>query len=151
MYWTTELKCRKFTNVMCCYVFFIETTSLAAFAFAIYCICTGDFDTSAWNLPFNIVVPFDTTPIWGWFVDWFYQAISGFAYGSCMIIPTIYFVCTCNYIIAICTHFELLVNSLSGDVREIHMESKHQLRPKMWIDVRQKLSQLVDGHTNLLE
>lgn len=141
MYWETERKCSLYTKSMLYYIYFHQMPCVAALTYAIYCIYTNDIDTSAWNLPFSVFVPFDTQTVLGWLFCWFFELIAGFVYILSMIIPTTYFFGFCLYIVAICNHFDLLVDKFNEDIEQILM--RH--------DVRKNVLQLIDIHVNVLE
>lgn len=152
MYRSTEQKCRKFTKFYLYYICCNQSSFVAALGFAISSICVGNLDTSAWNLPFNLVVPFNTEPLWGWFLHWYFQFTASLSYTLCMIIPTTYFVCLCRYIAAICNHFKLLIDSIRFDVEQIQYNSKNrQNNTDVWQNVHTKLIELVDLHVNAME
>lgn len=163
MYWSTEQKCRKFTRQMLYYLLFNMLSFPMALIYVIYCIYMGNLDTSTWNLPMNVVMPFDTQQIWGWFLKWIFEFGAAYSYFLSMTIPTIYFVCFCQYIVAICNHFELMVDAIRLDVEEIqsvkrgrknHSNKWQSVRTKavrMKLVVRPKLVQLIDFHVNVLE
>lgn len=147
MYSATEQKCGKFTRFMIYYLLFNMLSYPMALAYAIYCIYMGNFDTSTWNLPMNVVVPFDTQSIFGWLMKWMYEFGGAVSYFLSMTIPTIYFVGFCRYIVAICKHFELLIDAIRLDVEQIQSDQNGRQKHH----VREKLSQLIDLHENVLE
>lgn len=143
MYFSTEQMCRKFTRLMLYYGVFNLSSIVIALNYAIYCMCTGNWDISTWNLPLNNVFPFDKS-FGGWILKWLFQASTFFTYACCMIIPTTYFVCFCRYIVAICKHFEMLFN-------EIQFDNFGRSQCKENTQIRKKLSGLIDHHVNVLE
>lgn len=152
MYWEIEQKCCFYTKLLLYYIYGHQMPVVAALSHAIYCICTGDFNTSVWDLPFSVVVPFDTQSIWGWLLKWLFEFGAGFAYILCMIIPTTYFFCFCLYIVAICNHFELMIDHIRFDIEQIQSDTtgRHK-HANMWHDVRKNVFQLIDMHVNALE
>lgn len=152
MYWETEQKCFLFTKRMLKYIYFHQMANVAALGYAISCICKNDFETSTWNLPFNLVVPFDTRPVWGWLLKWLFELSCGFAYTLGMIIPTSYFFCFCLYIVAICNHFELMVDMIRLDIKKVQSgRRKRRKCVKMWIKIRKNIFQMIDIHSNVVE
>lgn len=156
MYRSTEHNCRKFTKFYLYYICCNQSSFVAALSFATYSICMGHTDTSQWILPFNLVVPFNTEPLWGWFLHWFFQFSASLSYTLCMIIPTTYFACFCRYIAAICQHIEILIDSIRFDVKQIHDDPKNQPNDKSstnfaWQNVYSKLTELIDLHVNVME
>lgn len=141
-YWSTEQKCFRFTRLMVCYGVVNLSPVVIAFVYAVYCMRTGNWDTTTWNLPLNIAFPFEAT-VWGWLLKWSFEISTFFTYACCMIMPTTYFACFCQYIVAICKHFELLVDDIRCDVERFQCKPTRQ--------IHKKLSQLIEHHVNLLE
>lgn len=112
MYWENEQKCRKFTTIMSYYVFAHQSIVMASLCYSIYCICIGNWDTSTFVLAFNIVVPFNTRHLFGWYIQWLIQLCMSISYVLCVVSVTSYFVCCCFYVQAICDHFNLLIDSI---------------------------------------
>lgn len=151
LYWENEIKCRKFSTAFfhfgCCHVLSLTTALIPAF----YGILTGNIVTSAWGLPFNIVLPVSKESVSGWFLYWFYSIHIDMIYTLCMILPTSHFVCFCYYIIAICNHFGLIISSVRNDSQQIRKEKNTNKHPKMWRDVKKKVCRAVDLHINSYE
>lgn len=73
IYWNNEQKCRKYSKRACICIYFNQASFVAAFAFSALMILNGQFDSSKLQLPFNLVVPFDTKSPYGWYALWFVQ------------------------------------------------------------------------------
>lgn len=120
--------------------------------FAIIGIRSGQIDMSAYILPFKMVMPFNTDTISGWCMEWFIQLNVGLSYAICMIISTNYFIYYCYNIIAICVHFELLIDSIECDVARISSEyEQKQHRTMAWQRVRTKFKRSVAIHVKMIE
>ena len=143
------MKCQKLTKIFFYYGCVQVSTFFAAFFSAIFDICNGNIDVSAWNLPVPVELPFDIKSIFGWFLNWFFQFGSGTVYSFCMILTTTHFVCFCYYIIATCKHFDLFIESLHADCDKIEKEKNTQKHPKMWSNVRENLQHIVEIHINI--
>lgn len=98
--------------MMTYYIGFHVNAFIIAFFHAAYEIYHGRVDTSNWDTPFNVVVPFSTDYIWGWFCKWFFELSASFAYVVTGAFCTSYFVSFCLYIDAICDHFNWVINSI---------------------------------------
>ena len=122
IYWRCEQKCRKHTQRLSYYVFFHTLLFPIALIHAFVCIASGNYDTSLWLLGFDVVVPYDQTRIWGWFVTWFIQLSMAFSYALCMTTVTSFIVSGCYYIYAMCDHFNVLMNSVGRAVERIRTE-----------------------------
>lgn len=135
MYWKTEQKCRQFTRYMSYFIYVDQLIPIAALFYSFYCIYAGSRDTSTWILAFNILVPFDTQNLFGWYLKWFICLTMSISYASAVTLITSYFVSCCLYIQAICNHFNML-NSLT----EQNAES-----------IRKNLTQAVNIHVTTFE
>lgn len=127
MYWKNEQKCRKFTKIMTYYVLLHQSIVMACLFYSIYCITVGNLDTSTWVIAFNIVVPFDTQSLFGWYLQWLIQLSMSISYVLSVVSVTSYFVCCCFYIQTICDHFDMLVKSIEqkdGEIGERTQEKK---------------------------
>lgn len=120
MYFKTEQKCRKITKYMSRYIPIHQSIVIASFFNSIHCICIGNLDTSTWDLAFNIVVPFDTQNLFGWYLKWFIQLSMSVSYALSVTSITSYFICCCLYIHAICKHLNLLNNLIQENNESIH-------------------------------
>lgn len=150
LYWKTELKCRRVVKMMLYYIYFHQWTFITAILYALFNIGTGNFDTSTWNLPLNLIAPFNTQSVWGWLLKWFFEFSSGLSYALCNIMTTSYFICFCLYIGAICNHFSMLMDSARHNVRQNqkdHCQNHHEI----WLTVHSKLTQCINLHDNVLE
>lgn len=151
IYWSNELKCRKYTKRICCYILWHCQVFVAAFFYPIYCIYAGKLDTSKWPLPFNMVVPFDTTTIQGWYLMWFIQINSAITYCLSVISTTSYFVACCLYIVATCDHFNFLIRSIEANIKESLGEKNSDKRVIIRRNIKEKLINVIQHHTDILE
>lgn len=149
IYWKYEQKCRKYTIHMIRYVFCHQQTLVVALVHSIYCICTGNLETSTWGLPFYMAVPFDTARIFNWFILWFFQFNTIFSYSLPMSSTTLYFVCCCLYIAAACDHFKFVIHSVNESVK------KYRNMPQNYVEmhrrITQNISQAIDIHSKIYE
>lgn len=124
---------------------------VAAFFYSIYCLSTGNRDTSTWILPYTISVPFDTKTIQGWYMLWVIHTNIGVTYDAIMINISSFFVCCCFYIAGICEHFDWVINSLNDDVTFIRSEKNSADIQKRHIAMKKKLAKSVKIHIHLFE
>lgn len=138
--------------MMTCYIGFHVNAFIIAFFHAAYEIYCGRVDTSKWDTPFNVVVPFSTDYIWGWFSRWFFELSASLAYVVTATFCTSYFVSFCLYIDAICDHFNLVINSIPRYNEFIRKTngSKNQLA-KMQRDIKITFLQAINVHMELYE
>lgn len=141
-YWKIEQRCRKYTSMISRYVHCCEQfISVSALVKSIIWICMGDFDTSAWTLPYDLAVPFDQISLWSWYLLWFIECNMGMvSYASSMVPVTVHFVCCCLYIFGICEHFELLIQTTWDDADLYRAEKNSQKRINLYIGNFRKYS-----------
>lgn len=152
VYWTTEQKCRQYTNIISfTYVMFFEGTFVIIFIYAIYSILIGKFDASLLFLPYYMVVPFDTTTKFGWFLKWTIQSIMSFNYSMCVLATTSFFFCCCLYIAAICKHFTILFVSIAEDSEQLRNVNESSKRWKLQKKIGKKLRQAVELHITIFK
>lgn len=151
IYWDTEQKCRKFTQMFVKFIFFNQQMYAAAMIFSIYCIIEGNFDISTWVLPFKCWAPFNTETVFGYYVMWMIQFSMGLAYSSSQVTITAYFVCCCYYIVAICDHFKFLIKSFNVEV-ETNLEEKNPLvYQKKNREIQEKITEAIDVNVKAYE
>lgn len=150
-YWDCEMKCRRLTKRFLFYGCIHLSTFLPILIFVFIDIFKGEFDGSAYNLPFNTIVPFDMQTVSGLLLTWLLQLNESFTYNVHMITTTTQFVCFCYYIIALCNHLNLLINSMRFDTQKIQMEKNTQARQQMWLDAKVKLQRAIEIHIDVHE
>lgn len=146
-----EMKCRESIKFMASYICFNMSTFVGALIYAIYSICIGNHDNSSWMLPLNIVLPFDTSTISGWFVEWFLQCNAGFSYAISVSLSSMYFVCLCLNIITICNHFDFLLESVDQSLMQIQNEKIPKKRKIVWFNINRTLCEAVKIHVKVNE
>lgn len=145
------MKCRRLLKRFLGYACFHLSPFFPVLISAFLDNLNGEFDGSAYNLPFNAVVPFNMDSVSGWYLTWFYQFSVGFAYCVEMITVATYFGCFCYYIIAMCKHFSLLIDSIRLDSRQIHAKKNTRNRHQMWLNARAKLERAIEMHIDIYE
>lgn len=141
--------CRKYTKRIWCYILGHQQVFVAAFSYSIYSICTGNLDTSTWPLPFNMIVPFDAKPIWGWYLLWFIQINCAMSYCICTVAPTSYFISCCLYIGATCDHLDFITHSINLNDENSRQESVLHTNQKFCMEKR--LIEAVKHHSEILK
>lgn len=111
----------------------------------------GDYNTEEWNLPYTLVVPFDKTKLWNWYLLWFLQCNMGFSYTSSMVPVTVYFVCCCVYVFGVCEHFGILMKAAWNKAEDYQKEKNNTKKKTMYFQLQKILSGAIDAHVNLLE
>lgn len=136
IYWECEQMCRKETRRFGYFVVFHTSTFTIVLTYALICIVFGHYDTSSWYLSFFLVLPFKQTYVFGWLLTWLTQFDIAFCYALCMTSITSYMVSCCNYINAMCDHFNVLVNNVAEDVQRLKMEDN----PKKIDEIRREIN-----------
>lgn len=150
-YWKSEQKCRKLTTTIASYIHLEQLIHFAVFLSSIHNIWIGNFDTSTWNLIYNTVVPFDTQKIWCWYILAFIQCNMAFTYSACQIAPTVYFVCCCIYICAICEHIDLLMQSITRNADDYQNARDPSKKKELHEKIKRTLCQVMEVHVKLFE
>lgn len=141
MYWENELRCRKYTLRISYFLIFHTFAFTVTLVYAAYCILMGKYDTSSWYLSFNVVLPFDKTKLFGWFLTWAAQFSMALAYALPMVSLTSYFISCCFYIHTMCKHVTNIMDSVQRDVEDNLVE----ISPSKILKKRQKiLNQLIE-------
>lgn len=152
IYWNMEKMCRKTTKIMIGYVLIQEQMFVVTFVYSIYCICIGNTDTSSWPLPINLFIPFNAkaqTTLCGWYLLWLFQFNGSAFYSLCTMSTTSYFVCCCHYIMAICNHFESLMQSINGNVEQNSRQQNERKYKRNVCIVERELREAVDLHVKI--
>lgn len=150
-YWIVEKMCRRRTLIVTCFVFWNESAFVGPLVYSFYCIWSGGYDISEWNLPFNIIVPFDTTNLLGWYLLWLYQFNVSLFYSSSFTVITSFFMSCCLYIGGICDHFDFLCNSVIEDVERNRTEKDPKKQHNRNQDIRENIGRMLQLHVKMFE
>lgn len=118
--------------------------------YSIYCMLNGNYNTSSWLQPYNLVVPFETESIFGWFKLYLVQCYLGTVYSLSKSSVTSYFMSCCLYVTALCEHFALKVAEIKAiNTKRLKMKG-FEVR-KANIDIKIKMNELVIHHHKTLK
>lgn len=151
IYWTTEQKCRKFTKILFRYPFAHLSSFSPSLIGALYHIYFGEYNVESWQLPFLLAVPFDTTVLWGWCLEWLIQVNTAIGYSVTLVSTTSYFVSGCLYVMGICDHFDLLIASVNDEVDRFRKEKNLLELQRISRNIREKLVHALVIHVKALE
>lgn len=151
LYWKCEQKCQKLTRIISRFVHNTQMVYSTELLISIYNILIGNFDTSTWILGNNLILPFDTKSLWGWYLQLFIEFEMGFAYCSSMIPATTLFVSCCTYIGAICDHCSLLIYSTNNSLSPVLDEKNSRKYNQKRLELIEKLFRTVKMHNKLHE
>lgn len=151
IYWKNEKLCRKLTITMYGFIAFVQSVFITFIAYFFYGNLTNKCDTSDCPLPFQMIVPFDTDNVFGWFSIWFLQNITAIAYALCTVSIESYFFCCCFYINAICEHFHVKIKTINENITEIQMEKCAQKFEMKMNKLKGELHHAVEVHHKLLK
>lgn len=150
IYWECEQKSRKYQRIICNYVFCELFVYFVAICISLYNIYIGHFDTSAWSSPYNLIVPFDTSTVWGWYLYLFANFNMGMTYTASATSATSYFVVCCLYIRTACDHFDKMMQHTSDTIVQLRNASE-PLRPKLLSELKLKMAQAIEIHVKIFE
>lgn len=151
IYWKNEKYCRKRTKQSLYYVAFNQASFVITLLFSVYFLFIGKFDSSKLLLPFNLILPFDTKTVLGWYILWFIEFNIGFSYVISMVGITSYFVCCCFYICTICDHFQWLLQSLEADVKRNQSEKNTQKHTQNLKKIKEKFLHAIEINIKAFE
>lgn len=154
IYWNVEEKCRKYTKILglgC--ICLTQAMVVITFMSSIYSIVIGNLDTSTWELPFSLTVPFNTETISGWYMLFSLNFCIAFSYAICISTTTSYYVAGCLYVRAIFDHFKALIDSLKDDFHEQKDDTEAQPKnsKKMYRNFEKKFRDAVEIHVKMYE
>lgn len=116
------------------------------------CIWDGNFDTTTWTTLYNIVVPFDTTTIVGWYFFYIVQCYLACTY--CYNQPTVitFFMGCCLYVETLCKHFKCLIHKSQIDFKnEVPTINNSSKKRKIESQVKRNLIQAVQLHMKTIK
>lgn len=151
IYWMTEQKCQKYTRFIRYYVYFDTLGWTGVFAYAVFCIAVGNYNTSSWHLPFFMVLPFDETRVYGWFFEWCIQCSIVFGYCYALTSITAYFVSACFYIVSMCEHFNVIMNCIKSNIKQNQVEIFSWKIRENELKITKQLAKAIKFHNTIFE
>lgn len=151
IYWKAELKCRKYIKIIAGFIVMNQVMYTWPFLRSIFDVCTGNIDPSKWNLAFGVVMPFDMTTLWGWYLAWFIESNFAFAYSTAMVATTSYFVALCIYIGAVCKHFIYYVQLNEIYAQNLQKEKDANEQMKLTQRITETLTRSIEIHIKSYE
>lgn len=149
IYWNCELEGQKQVGRISRFIHFNQTIYVLVLSFSIYKMCHGNFDTSDWLSTHNLVLPFDDTTVWGWFLRCFIQINDTFSYVSGMVPAASHFVCCCIYIGAICDHFNHIIRA--PNMEEFKETKNQRENSEICLKLKENFVQAIQLHFKLFE
>lgn len=150
IYWIAEKKCRKITLIMSTFIVMNQSVFMPPLIISFYNLYMGIVDTSI-QLPFTIYVPFKIESMMRWYMLWFFQFSVDFGYGMSMSAPTSYFMSSCVYIVAICDHFNAIIDLVKKDIELNNQEKSPIERRRRYEKIKANLAKAVDIHVKIFE
>lgn len=151
IYWIAEKTCRQCAKIIASYIPVHLTLFITAVFCSIYNIRSGNLVTSTWFLPFPVLMPFDSSSILAWYAVWFLQINIGTAYVLSITSTTLYFVCCCFYIRAICEHFAWCIQAANEDIELNRNEKDPAEQGRRRQMIQNNLGKSVEIHVQLIE
>lgn len=133
------------------YVAVTQTAHFVSMLVSILSMLAGNFDTSTWPFVYNMVMPFSTKPVLGWYLAWLIQLCIGMAYTTSMTSVVAYFVNSCIYVRAICHHFHLLIQSIEQIIIKNRDEHDAIKCEENYRKIEAKLRKAVQIQVNVIE
>lgn len=128
-----------------------QFTYLWNFAYATYCVCMGNYDTSTWPAPMDLSVPFDKSTIIGWYSLTFILMCMDLTYLISLLLGTTHFIACCIYIAAICEHHELVLRSWQENIEQNQREADRQKFEENSAKIREQIKGIVQIHMEIFE
>lgn len=151
IYWNVEKTCRKYVKIVLTWVVLNHTMTFASLLNSIYFIAIGNYDSSNWILPFDLVVPFGTEHILGWYLLWTFNLMIDFAYCVCVSSPISHFLCYCLYIRGICDHFDSSMESVQRDTKSSRTEKNPLKYREVAKRIKEELCKAIEVQVKLFE
>lgn len=111
------------------------------------CMWQGNFDTSTWFFPVKVVVPFDTSTVFGWYMKFFIYTTAVDVYFFAISSTVIYLASCCLYIEAGCKHFQLILKDIDENAGSGKINKKIFHRNRLKDQIRTGIS----FHIELIE
>lgn len=146
-----EEKCQQYTTRIGYFVYSTTCTHILVIIYAVSYIAIGNYDTSSWPLLFNYATPFSTATILNWFFMWIVQVNESLGYSRCMTCVTSYYVSCCNYINAMCDHFDLIMEAMRLDLERNQIEKSPRTIEKVRLSITGHFIETVKLHIHILE
>lgn len=122
IYRKAEDNCQSFSTFLRKSLLYMGTFGILALAMIYSCVCMwqGNYDTSTWYLPYYLYVPFDTSTVFGWYLQLpTTQAIFCYSYTYVSATTICYFVNSCIYIVACCDQLKLMIGIMNEKFTQI--------------------------------
>lgn len=128
-----------------------QSAYVSTFIYTIYWILIGNTDASIWPVAYELSVPFDTKTISGWYMLLFFSNSMDLAYLTCSIFGTTLFIGLCIYIVAICEHFDLLMQTIQTNIhRNLHEKDPRKFNETK-SKVRAQIREAIQTHIMIYE
>lgn len=128
-----------------------QVAYVLTFIYSVYYICAGNYDTSTWPVLLEMSVPFDTTTMYGWYLLLLFAASMDFAYITCMLLSTTQFIGCCMYIVAICNHFESIVQMVDANIEQNRHEKNLRKISKAHAKINAQICDAIQIHIKIYE
>lgn len=110
--------------------------STSTFIYSICWVFSGNTDASTWPVVFKMSFPFDTKTIIGWYLLLIYTTCRDLAYIICLSLGTTQFIGLCIYIVAICDHFDSVMQMVQTNIEQ----NLHEKNPGKFIETNAKIN-----------
>lgn len=151
IYDEVEQKCRKYASLAFNLLALNQIVHVGTLFYSFYNIAIGNFDITTWVLAFRVYIPFDTSEIVAWYLEWLLVFGTCVSYYLCQSTITAYFVCCSIYLMAICDHFDFVYNSVMDGSEQIQNEKNQQKYKEKRHQIWKRLCKSVSIHIKAFE
>lgn len=96
-------------------------------------------------------VPFDTKTIYGWYLLLFTLICMDISYLTCFLLASTQFIGLCIYILAICEHFDLVMQTVQASVEQNLHEKNQQKFEETNTEIIAKCHEAIQIHVKINE
>lgn len=151
IYDNVEQRCRKYASLAFNLLFLNQIVHVGTLLYSFYNINIGNFDTTTWVLAFRVYIPFETSEIVAWYLEWLLVFGTCVSYYLCQSTITTHFVCCCIYLMGICDHFDFTYNSVMDCSEQIQHEKNPQRHKEKCHQIWERLCKSVNIHNKAFE
>lgn len=150
IYWRAEQTYRQMSKVISiAIVLYDQSTYWLTFVYSFCFILTGNLDASTWPVIFELSVPFDTKTIFGWYLQLLITTCLDLAYIMCMLFGTTQFIGSCIHIMAMCEHFDLIMQKIQVKIEKNLRESNSRKFIVTRAKIDDQIRDAIQMHVNI--
>lgn len=117
-----------------------------SFFFSLYSMWHGNYNTDTWVLSVKFFVPFDTSTVFGWYMELLLEASFGCACVVTLSVVLTWLVSCCIYVNALCDHSAAIFKKIDAKITVQQTDSVEAMK-----STREDLKDLILFHVKLME